>query len=310
MQGAEALTLWEQPGQVGVEIAPEEIQAYLDALADRGRSRNTVQMYRAKLRAFYDYLPERKAVTQKTLPAWRDALLEQGYYPNTVNTYLSAANGLLDYLGRRDLQLMGQLQNLPEVQPELTRAEYLRLLSTARALERERTYLMIKVFALTGLQVGALPQVTVEAVESGQLLRPAQGERCSGRIPGCLRQELLRYLGRRQIRDGSVFVTRNGRPLQRTQVTAEIQALGHDACVEESKCNPRCLRKLYLDTQAKIDDSVRLLAERSYEQLLDKEQLAVGWDNLQSGWEPPAGCSPREGRETEKSGGNTQSCEG
>ena len=39
----------------------------------------------------------------------------------------------------------------------------------------------------------------------------------------------------------------------RTQVTAEIQALGHDARVEEGKCNPRCLRKLCQATQAEID---------------------------------------------------------
>ena len=46
------------------------------------------------------------------------------------------------------------------------------------------------------------------------------------------------------------------------------------------KCNPRCLRKLYLVTQAEIDRGVRLLAEQAYDRLLDTEQLAVGWDEL------------------------------
>ena len=69
-----------------------------------------MQMYGAKLRAFYHYLPSDKRVGPDTLSAWRGALLEAGYSPGTVNTHLSAANGLLGCLGRRDLQLAGQLE--------------------------------------------------------------------------------------------------------------------------------------------------------------------------------------------------------
>ena len=42
----------------------------------------------------------------------------------------------------------------------------------------------------------------------------------------------------------------------------------------------RGLRKLYLGTQAEIERAVRALAERSYEQLLDTEQLAIGWGDI------------------------------
>ena len=50
-----------------------------------------------------------------------------------------------------------------ELQPELTRTEYLRLLQTARALGRERVYLLVKLFGTTGLTVQELEKVTVEA---------------------------------------------------------------------------------------------------------------------------------------------------
>ena len=138
MQHAEAVRLPESGDPAGVQITPEKIKAYLDTLSGRGRSRETVQMYGAKLRTFYSYLPQDKQVGPDTLAAWRSALLEAGYSPSTVNTHLSAANGLLEHLGRRDLQLVGRLASEPAVQPELTRAEYLRLLQAARALEKER----------------------------------------------------------------------------------------------------------------------------------------------------------------------------
>ena len=79
---------------------------------------------------------------------------------------------------------------------------------------------------------------------------------------------------------GPVFVTRSGKPLRRTQVTGEIQSLAGTARVAPEKCNPRCLRKLYLTTQAEIERSVQLLAEQAYERMLDTEQLAAGWEMI------------------------------
>lgn len=280
MQGTEVLQTRSAPERPGAEITPEEIQAYLEDLSGRGRSRGTVQMYAAKLRAFYDYLPPDKRAEPGVLAAWQTALLEAGYSPNTVNTHLSAVNGLLEHLGRRDLQLVGQLDPEPAVQPELTRTEYLRLLQAARALGRERTYLLVKVFALTGVRVGELSHVTVEAAETGRLLIRSGGQAQYIQIPACLRQELLDYARQHGVRAGPVFVTRNRKAMGRTQVTGEIQSLCRDAQVAEAKGNPRCLRKLYQATQAEIQRSVRLLAEQSYERMLDSEQLIAGWGQV------------------------------
>ena len=185
------------PDRSGAEITPEAIRAYLDTLSGRGRSRGTIQVYAARLEALYAGLPPDKRISPGTLAAWRETLLAQGYSPGTVNTHLSAANGLLDYLGRRDLQLVGQLEPEPAVRPELTRAEYLRLLQAARSLEKERTYLLVKVFALLGLPVGELPRLTVEQVQAGHVLVRGNGAQWYEAIPRCLEQELRAYIRRR-----------------------------------------------------------------------------------------------------------------
>ena len=277
---AEALKTVETAELAGVEITPEGIREYLEGLSRRGRRRGTIQIYGARLEALYDDLPPDKRITRGTLAAWRETLLERGYSPGTVNTHLSAANGLLDHLGRRDLQLVGQLDPEPAAQPELTRGEYLRLLRAARALEKERTYLLVKVFALVGLRVGELSQLTVEAVRAGRVLIRGGGERRYAPIPACLRRELEGYIRRQGPATGAVFVTRNGKLMGRTQVTAEVQSLSRDARVDEGKCNPRCLRKLCQATQTDIERSVRLLAEQAYDRMLDTEQLAAGWGQV------------------------------
>ena len=256
----------------------EEVCRYLDSLAARGRRRETIQVYRPKLEAFYHFLPEDKRVAADTLELWRAALLREGYSPGTANTHVSAANGLLAYLGRRDLQLIGQLDTEGEIQPELSRTEYLRLLATARNLGRERTYLMVKVFALTGIRVSELNRVTVRAVEEGRVLTACDGRAQYVLIPACLRKELTVYLRRVGITAGPVFVTRSGRPMRRTQVSGEIRTLCRDALVDGDKSNPRCLRRLYQVTQERIRDSVQILAEQAHERMLEEEQLTVGWE--------------------------------
>ena len=256
----------------------EEVCRYLDSLAARGRRRETIQVYRPKLEAFYHFLPEDKRVAADTLELWRAALLREGYSPGTANTHVSAANGLLAYLGRRDLQLIGQLDTEEEIQPELSRTEYLRLLATARNLGRERTYLMVKVFALTGIRVSELNRVTVRAVEEGRVLTACDGRAQYVLIPACLRKELTVYLRRVGITAGPVFVTRSGRPMRRTQVSGEIRTLCRDARVDGDKSSPRCLRRLYQVTHERIRDSVQILAEQAHERMLEEEQLTVGWE--------------------------------
>ena len=262
--------------KAGVEVSQAAIQAYLADLSGRGRREETVRFYAAKLKAFYDYLPPDKQVSRDTLEAWRQALLAEGYAPATVNTHVSAVNGLLEFLDRRDLQLIGQLQAAPEPQPELTRTEYLRLLSAARAQGNERAYLLVKVFAVTGIPVHGLPELTVEAVRANALAPEPGGPRRP--IPASLREELLAYIRRRELTGGPVFVTRSGRPLSRTAVTAAIQSLAGDAQVAPEKCNPRCLRKLCQTTLAEIEADVRRLVEQTRDQLLEQEQRLVGWE--------------------------------
>ena len=257
----------------GLPLTPELLDEFLDSLRRKGRTPETLLTYRRNLNLLYDSLSGEKAIHPGTLEAWRRELLAVGYAPRTINLCISAANSLLEYCGRRELQVQEPLKPEQTVQPELSRGEYLRLLSTARALGWERIYLLVKVFGSTGLMIQELPQLTAEAVRNGEV-------HLSGdvlHIPKCLRQELLSYISRAGILSGPLIVTRSGTPIRRTSVTAYIQRLAHDACVPVEKCTPRCLRKLYLTTRENIRSSLDLLMEQTYDRMLETEQMTIGW---------------------------------
>lgn len=260
----------------GVPMTREQIEDYIAHRQDEDRTSESIQKYARDLDALYRFLPEEKRIYPETLSQWRGSLLGEGYAPRTVNSMVSVANSFLKWLGHRELQLTGQL-NIAYDQPELTRNEYLRLLSAARHLNKERTYLLVKVFTTVNITVLELPRLTVEAVRGDQAEFTANGVRYLAAIPSCLRDELLDYARRSCIASGPIFVTRTGKPLGRTAVTAYIQSLAQTARVAPEKCNPRCLHKLYQSTMDGIEAAVRVLAEQSHERLLEQEQLLVGW---------------------------------
>ena len=142
---------------------------------------------------------------------------------------------------------------------------------------RERVYLLVKVFALMGLPVQETGKVTVEAVARGQVAAVSGGVGQLLRIPPALQEELRDFARRQDIREGPLFRTRAGRPLGRTNITDAIRALSRTAQVPQAKCNPRCLRKLFLETQAAIEGGLRRLAEETYDRMLREEERTVGW---------------------------------
>ena len=264
-------------GPPGLRLTPADLEAYLDSLSQLGRGRDTLATYRRNVRALYDGLPEDKTVRPGTLARWQRMLLEKGYSPRTVNVRMSVANSLMAFLGRRDLQSVGALE-VDDVQPELTRSEYLRLLTTARALDKERLYLLVKLFGCTGLPLQELPRVTVEALTEGRVIVRSSGTVQLLHLPDFLRKELLAYARREGTVSGPIFHTKSGKPLGRTAVTDSIKRLCRDARVPEEKANPRCLKRLWQSTQDGIRTQIDLLVEQACDRLMETEQLTVGWD--------------------------------
>lgn len=262
-----------------VTLTPESIDGYLEHLRSVGRVQGTLDSYRRKIGRLYQTLPdEDKSIRQDTLPWWREKLAEEGYSAAGINQFVIVVNGYLGYMGARELQVTDRLESAEEPQPELTRSEYLRLLSAARSLDREQAYLLVKVFGNSDLPVQELSRLTVEAARGGTI---SISRRCSKeiiRFPGAVCRELLDYAERQGIRSGPIFLTRAGKLIDRTYAAQSIRRLCPAAQVPEEKGNPRCLRKMYQTIRDGIERNVALLVERAQDRLLEDEQLTVGWE--------------------------------
>lgn len=263
----------------GVPLTQESIDSYLEHLRSAGRVQGTIDSYRRKIGRLYQALPEDgKAIRRDTLLWWREKLAEEGCPPTGINQFIIVVNGYLEYMGARELQMVDRLKSPGELQPELTRNEYLRLLSAARSLGREQAYLLVKVFGNSDLLVQELKNLTVEAARAGMLSIRCNYCKKIIRFPRSICRELLDYAGRAGIRSGPIFLTRNGKTIDRTYAAQSIKRLCPAAQVPVEKGNPRCLRKMYETTREGIERDLALLVEQAQDRLLEEEQLTVGWD--------------------------------
>lgn len=259
------------------EILPGyPIEAYLQSGEGAGWNAETRASYRRILYELQQYLAECPP-NAETLNRWRQDLQQSGYRAPSINIRLSAANNYFRWCGRYDL-LMHHQQTEAAPAPELTRTEYLRMLRAARKRGWHQIYLMVKLFAVTGVPVQCLDQITPAVVREGHAQLPCRsGSSFALHLPDSLRQELLDYIGQQHLADGPVFVTRGGKPINRSNLCRKLQELCRAAGVPQEKGNPRCLRNLCQATKEALYANMEQQLHQMYNLLLQAEQESTGW---------------------------------
>lgn len=262
-------------------LARSDIDLYLQDVASRGCKQGTLENYRRSLLNFFDWLPEGKQVSREKVYEYQEYLIGK-YTSRTVNMKMTSINGILGFLDLREYQSTVKASvDDTAIQPELSRNEYLRMLSAAKAIGDERLYLIIKLFGTTGIAVQEFDKVTVEAVRSGTIVTFPNRNRLALRIPACVQSELLEYAKEKGVKSGPIFLTREGRPLGRTTLSNMVPHIARYAKVEENKCTPRCLQKLYAETWDTIKSNVNVMLQMTYDKLLEQEQVIYGWQDVQ-----------------------------
>ena len=244
-------------------ITEEWVTSFGQYLRQEERSAGTIKKYLRDVRAFAAWLGG-TPLTKEAAALWKGGLLDQGCTPATVNSKLAAINKFFSFAGWAEFRvkpLKIQRRLFRDDSRELTRAEYLRLLETARALGRERLALLMETICATGIRVSEVQNITVEAARRGKTEIALKGKIRTILLPGKLCRKLLKYARKRQIASGKIFLTKGGRGMSRGQIWAEMKALCQEAGVAASKVFPHNLRHLFARTFYKAYRDVAKLAD-------------------------------------------------
>lgn len=242
-------------------LLPNHLTAFREHLFCEEKSETTIEKYMRDVFFFFKFAAGRK-VTKEMTVAYKQLLIEKNYAVRSINSMLAGVNSLLKFLAWDDCKVKSlrvQRQTYMTEEKELTKAEYLRLLQASK--NQHQLNLVIQTICGTGIRVSELRYFTVEAIERGSVVIQCKNKTRTILIPGKLKRMLLDYSKKEKILSGTVFITKYGNPLDRSNIWSQMKALCRTAQVNASKVFPHNLRKLFARTFYKIEKDIAKLAD-------------------------------------------------
>lgn len=239
-------------------IAKKKMERYLSFLTESEHARATVEKYRRDLVRFLLFCGERPV--DRTVILEYKEFLKGEYATASANSMIAAVNGFVDFMGRPDWRIRPfkvQKKVYSPEERELTKAEYLRLLQVSG----ERLSLILQTICGTGIRVSELRFITVDAARRGEAEVSCKGKHRTVFLVRALRKKLLQYARKAGIESGSVFVTKSGKPLNRSNIWKEMKRLCEKAEVSPGKVFPHNLRHLFARTFYEMEKDLAKLAD-------------------------------------------------
>jgi site-specific recombinase XerD len=243
-------------------ITSEIIKKFKEYLINDEKSVATIDKYVHDVEVFTNWIGESTLDKSKILD-YKKKLIDK-YAIASVNSILASLNSFFGYNEWYDLRVKSlkiQKQIFSSDEKELTKVEYERLLTAAKNKKNKRLYLLIQTVCSTGIRVSELRFITVEAVNKGQAEIKCKGKQRTVFFPNQLCRTLKKYIAERKIKNGAVFVTRNGNPLDRSNIWSDMKKLCKAAGVSEKKVFPHNLRHLFARTYYNLHKDIVRLAD-------------------------------------------------
>lgn len=244
-------------------ITHTNITEFISYLKNEEKSTNTITKYIRDIFAFITYI-DNGIVTKENVVSYKNNLIDNNYASKSINSMLASINSLFTFLGWTDCKVKYikiQQQIYRPEEKELTKTEYLRLVNTSIQNGNNRLALIIQTICSTGIRVSELQFITVESLNQGKAIVSLKGKTRTIFIVNTLKKKLMRYISDQKISSGAIFVTRNQKPLSRTNIWREMKSLCSQANVNPQKVFPHNLRHLFARIFYKIEKDIVKLAD-------------------------------------------------
>ena len=243
------------------KLTPQHLKAFRGYLVREEKSAATIEKYLRDVTGFLEYAADRE-VTKDLTVCYKSELQEKGYAVRSTNSMLASLNSLMDFLEWTDCKvktLRCQRQTYCAEEKELSKTEYMRLLEASR--HQEQLNLVLQTICGTGIRVSELRYFTVEAVRRGEITVQCKSKTRTILVPGKLKKLLLNFAKRCGIQNGIIFITKHGKPMDRSNIWAQMKRLCTAAGVNPTKVFPHNLRKLFARTFYAIEKDIAKLAD-------------------------------------------------
>ncbi|MBS6396064.1 MAG: tyrosine-type recombinase/integrase [Clostridiales bacterium] len=238
------------------------LEEFRNELLKEEKSAVTIEKYMRDVKAFFAHM-ENTAISKERVIGYKQDLRER-YADTSVNSILAALNRFFKFAGWYDCtvkSLKVQKKAFRAGNRELTRKEYYQLLDAAKTKGDWKTFLVMETICSTGIRVGELRFITVEALHERRATVTLKNKTRTVILSEELCKVLKNYVQKEKIRHGSIFVTKSGKPLDRSNILHAMKALCENAEVTPSKVFPHNLRHLFACRYYQLEKDLSHLAD-------------------------------------------------
>lgn len=244
-------------------IENTQIEAFARYLKEEEKSKNTIEKYIRDVKSFVRYVNGME-ISKETVIDYKNKLISDNYAVRSVNSMIASLNSLFSFLNWTDckvkfIKFQQEVYNPKE--RELTKQEYVRLIDAAKKRGNKRLSLIIQTICGTGIRVSELKYITVEAVKKGEAIVSLKGKTRYVCIVNKLRKKLLAYANEQNISKGTIFITRSGKTISRSNIWRDMKKLCIQARENPKKVFPHNLRRLFALTFYNMEKDIAKLAD-------------------------------------------------
>ena len=243
-------------------ITNELINEFKNYLINEEKAKATIEKYIHDVTVFMTWLGGREVEKQLVID-YKSEVIEN-YKPASVNAIISSLNSFFTYIEWykcRVKALKIQKRTCADEKRELTKQEYERLVAAAEKSGNRKLYLLIQTICSTGIRVSELKFITVDAVNNKEAIINNKGKIRPVTLSKDLCKALKEYIKTENIKSGSIFITKKGKPLDRTFIWKLMKSLCESAGVSKEKVFPHNLRHLFARRFYSIHKDVIRLAD-------------------------------------------------
>ena len=240
-------------------ITKKSLENYESFLRQEEKSQATVEKYLRDVRSFFRF-SNTGSISKEQMIAYKEYLTDR-YAPASVNSMLISLHSFLRYIGQQDCcvkLLKIQRQIFAKEEKELSCQEYQRLV---KAAGNTRLAFVLRTICGTGIRVSELEYITVEAVREGKAVVSCKNKTRVIFIPATVQKILSKYIKKSCLKTGSVFIGKNGKPLNRKNIWRDMKGLCSRAGVARCKVFPHNLRHLFARTFYRVEKDIVRLAD-------------------------------------------------
>lgn len=244
------------------KITTKMIDTFIEHLVIAEKSKNTILKYVHDVKLFASFADGKRI--DKIITLRYKEMLEEKYATASVNSMIASLNAFLRFVGCSECcvkQLKVQKMVYCPTEKEISKEEYFRLVKTARNEGEEQLCLIMQTICSLGIRISELEYITVEAIYKGEAKVNCKGKIRKVFIVKDLQRLLLKYIEKKNIVSGAVFVTKTGKPVNRSNVWRKMKELCQKAQVDPQKVFPHNLRHLFARTFYEIEKDIAKLAD-------------------------------------------------